>query len=69
MLPGQCIQLSTDGLGLYLPVVDSLWRDGIDYAQIVKEYGNADTRTTVTHPLCASRFRSVRSLAIPSRIW
>jgi len=39
--PGQRIQLTTDGLGLYPPVVDSLWRNNIDYAVMVKEYGNA----------------------------
>ena len=39
--PGQRIQLTTDGFGSYPPVVDSLWRNGIDYAVIVKKYGNA----------------------------
>jgi IS1 family transposase len=34
------IQLTTDGLSLYPPVVDALWRNGIDYAQVVKEYKN-----------------------------
>lgn len=38
LLPGQRIQLTTDGFGSYPPVVDSLWRDNIDYAQIIKEY-------------------------------
>ena len=32
MLPGQRIQLTTDGFGSYPPVVDALWRDGIDDA-------------------------------------
>ena len=44
---GNRIQLTTDGLACYPPVVDSLWRNAIDYAQIVKEYGTdpgADTR-------------------------
>ena len=54
MLPGQRIQLSTDGLGLYPPVVDSLWRDGIDYAQIIKEYGNADTEHRYSPAVCTS---------------
>jgi IS1 family transposase len=36
---GNRIQLTTDGFGSYRPVVDALWRDGIDYAQIIKEYG------------------------------
>lgn len=54
MLPGQRIQLSTDGLGLYPPVVDSIWRDGIDYAQIVKEYGNADTDHRYSPAVCTS---------------
>ncbi len=38
LLPGQRIQLSTDGFGSYPPVVDALWRGNIDYAQIIKEY-------------------------------
>jgi IS1 family transposase len=38
LLPGQRIQLTTDGFGSYPPVVDALWGSGIDYAQIIKEY-------------------------------
>lgn len=38
LLPGQRIQLSTDGFGSYPAVVDALWRGNIDYAQIIKEY-------------------------------
>jgi IS1 family transposase len=38
LLPGQRIQLTTDGFGSYPPVVHGLWRGAIDYAQIVKEY-------------------------------
>jgi IS1 family transposase/lambda repressor-like predicted transcriptional regulator len=41
LTPGQRIQLTTDGLGLYPPVVDSLWRNAIDYAVMQKTYGNA----------------------------
>ncbi len=37
---GNRIQLTTDGLGVYETVVDSLWRNKIDYAVIIKEYGN-----------------------------
>jgi IS1 family transposase len=40
MVPGHRIQLTTDGFAAYPRVVDALWRDGIDYAQVVKEYGN-----------------------------
>jgi IS1 family transposase len=35
----QRIQLTTDGFGSYAPVVWALWKNGIDYAQIIKEYG------------------------------
>src|SRR5206468_541544 len=35
---GQRIQLTTDGLGLYQTVVDAIWRNGIDFAIVVKEY-------------------------------
>ncbi len=38
LLPGQRIQLSTDGFGAYPRVVDALWGSEIDFAQIVKEY-------------------------------
>lgn len=38
---GNRIQLTTDGFGTYPPVVDALWRNGIDYAQMIKTYGNA----------------------------
>lgn len=38
LLPGLRVQLTTDGFGSYLPVVDALWRGNIDYAQIIKEY-------------------------------
>ncbi len=41
MPPGNRIQLSTDGFGSYPVVVDALWRDGIDYAQIIKDYTEA----------------------------
>lgn len=37
---GNRIQLTTDGFGAYPPVVDALWRNGIDYAVVVKEYKN-----------------------------
>ena len=40
LLPGQRIQLTTDGLGMYPPVVHALWGANIDYAQIIKEYGD-----------------------------
>jgi hypothetical protein len=35
------IQLTTDGLGHYLRVVDGLWADKIDYAMLHKIYGGA----------------------------
>jgi len=38
LLPGQRIQLSTDGFGSYPLVVDALWRGNVDYAQIIKDY-------------------------------
>ena len=40
LLPGQRIQLSTDGFGVYPAVVDALWRGNIDYGVIIKEYGD-----------------------------
>jgi len=41
MLPGQRIQLTTDGFGSYQSVVDALWRGNIDDGIVVKEYKNA----------------------------
>ena len=41
LLPGQRIQLTTDGFGSYQPVVHGLWGDKIDYAIVVKEYKGA----------------------------
>src|SRR5947209_716097 len=41
LLPDTRPQLTTDGLGLYPTVVDALWRNGIDYAVMQKQYGNA----------------------------
>ncbi len=41
LLPGQRIQLTTDGYGPYQPVVWGLWGDKIDYAIVVKEYKGA----------------------------
>lgn len=40
LLPGQRIQLSADGFGSYPPVVDALWRDNVDFAQIIKDYNS-----------------------------
>jgi IS1 family transposase len=36
------IQLTTDGLQLYVTIVDSLFRDGIDYAVLHKLYAGGD---------------------------
>jgi len=38
--PGR-IQLTTDGLAAYATVADALWRNGVDFAQLIKIYGNA----------------------------
>ncbi len=44
LLPGQHIQITADGFGAYPPVVDALWRDNVDFAQIIKDY-NTPTPT------------------------
>jgi IS1 family transposase len=54
LLPGQRIQLSTDGFGSYAPVVDALWRNKIDYGQIIKEYGQADTDHRYSPAVCTA---------------
>lgn len=40
LLPGQRIELSADGFGAYPRVVDALWGEHIDFAQIIKEYSD-----------------------------
>jgi IS1 family transposase len=54
LLPGQRIQLTTDGFGSYPPVVDALWGSGIDYAQIIKDYTDApkDEQRRYSPPSC-----------------
>ncbi|HUZ20126.1 MAG TPA: DDE-type integrase/transposase/recombinase [Acidimicrobiales bacterium] len=39
------IQLTTDGLGHYLRVVDGLWADNIDFAMLHKIYGGSGSDT------------------------
>lgn len=41
LLPGQRIQLTTDGPGAHPVVVDALWGSALDYAQQIKEYNEA----------------------------
>lgn len=52
LLPGQRIQLTTDGFGAYPPVVDALWRNNIDYAVVVKEYGAQDDDHRYSPAVC-----------------
>lgn len=40
LLPEQRIQLTADGHGSYPAVVDALWADNIDFAQIIKNYSD-----------------------------
>jgi IS1 family transposase len=42
LVPGHRFQLTTDGYGVYQPVVDSLWRGNIDYGIVIKEYGGGN---------------------------
>lgn len=37
---GTLPQITTDGLGIYARAIDALWRNGVDYAALVKTYGN-----------------------------
>jgi len=39
------IQLTTDGLGHYMRVVDGVWVDNIDFAQLIKIYGGGSADT------------------------
>ena len=35
------IQLTTDGLSHYTVVADTLWRNNVDFAQLIKVYGGS----------------------------
>jgi len=76
------IQLTTDGLGAYMRVVNGLWAENIDFAMLHKSYGAwpSDTperryKPTSVHPMCESskatltprRSRPVTSSAKTSR--
>lgn len=51
--PSHRIQLTTDGLRLYVDVVDSLFRDNIDYSILHKLYGSdADWERTYSPSQC-----------------
>jgi len=51
--PSHRIQLTTDGLRLYIDVVDSLFRDNIDYSILHKLYGfDADSERTYSPSQC-----------------
>lgn len=46
--------MSTDGFGSYQPVVDALWRNGIDYGIVIKEYGVTDNDHRYSPATCKS---------------
>ena len=43
--PGHRIQLTTDGLGHYAVAADAIWRNSIDIAQLIKQYGGGGEDT------------------------
>jgi len=66
---GQRIQLTTDGFGSYPPVVDALWRDNIDYAVVVKEYGAQDADHRYSPAVCTNmEVRKMAGQPDPSKI-
>jgi IS1 family transposase len=62
ILNGQRIQLSTDGLGMYQSVVDSLFRNGIDYGIVIKDYGS--TKSDETHRYSPATCKSMEKRVI-----
>ncbi len=67
--PGQRIQLTTDGFGSYPPVVDALWRDNIDYAVVIKEYGSQDADYRYSPAVCTNmEVRKMAGQPDPSKI-
>jgi hypothetical protein len=46
-------------LGSYLPVVDALWRNAIDYAQIIKEYGGGNEDHRYSPAVCTGVQKNV----------
>lgn len=56
------IQLTSDGLGAYLGAVERAFRGHVDYAQLVKSYGNApETHTRYSAGECIGCERTVIS--------
>jgi hypothetical protein len=49
------IQLTTDGLGHYLRVVDGLWTDNIDFAMLHKIYGHGLPISHLSVPIALRR--------------
>lgn len=37
---GLCPQITTDGWGPYVPAINATFKDSVDYAQLVKIYGD-----------------------------
>ena len=58
------VQLTTDGHRAYLDAVDSAFRNGIDYAMLVKIYGKAVAETRYSPPVCLGAERT-ESAGIP----
>jgi hypothetical protein len=46
-------------LGSYPPVVDALWRNAIDYAQIIKEYGGGNEDHRYSPAVCTGVQKNV----------
>jgi len=51
---GLCPQITTDGWGPYVPAINATFKDSVDYAQLVKIYGDLP---------------AVREGYAPSRMW
>ncbi len=65
------VQLSTDGLGFYVPAVEDAFGADIDYGQLVKVYGQdpEDDERRYSPPVCtAARKRRIAGNPDPDRI-
>jgi hypothetical protein len=66
---GNRIHLTTDGLGVYRPVVDALWRNETDYGIVVKEYSNPPADEERHYSPAKCKHPEAPHLRHPTRRW
>ena len=59
------VQLTTDGYGLYLEAVDSAFGAAVDYAQLIKIYGDSEESEKRYSPAVCTGIRKTRVIGDP----